>query len=123
MIEDKNYYFHSGGSGFILSNKCLEKLYPLLNAKLVDDWVIMCNKNNDYVLIGACDVSISYYLQNFTDVIIEKIVDLSFIHCNYKEFPCHQNQIIINNIISCHLMSLNDFDEYNNILILNNYFL
>jgi len=30
QIGDKNIYFHSGGAGFLLTNGCLDKLYPIL---------------------------------------------------------------------------------------------
>lgn len=121
-IDKRSYYFHSGGPGFILTTECLNQLYPYLDT-LTDKWIDICNVNNVDYLKFACDVAISYFLQTYvSNVEIVKIDDLSFIHCNYIGIPCHNNQIIMNNIISCHSMSLFDFDEFNRILKLNNYF-
>jgi hypothetical protein len=122
QIGDTSYYFHSGGPGFIISNQCLNQLYPFLN-DFTDQWINICNTNNRQDLIPGCDVAISYYLQKFINVNIIKTNDLSFIHCNHKGYPCHINQINMSEIISCHSMSLSDFDEFNQILISNNHFI
>lgn len=122
QIGDTLYYFHSGGPGFIISNECLKQLYPYLN-DLTDKWIDICKNNNIENLIPACDVAISYYLQKYINVEIIKTNDLSFIHCNYRGYPCHTGQVNMNEIISCHLMSLNDFDVFHQILISNNYFI
>lgn len=122
QIGSKNYYFHSGGPGFIITYKCLEKLYSLLH-NLMEDWINLCNTNNIQILIPACDLAISYYLQqpNINANII-KIDDLSFLHCNYQGFPCHPNKVNVSDIISCHLMNECDFYNFTHILDNNNYF-
>lgn len=122
QIGDKSYYFHSGGPGFVISNECVKQLYPYLN-DLTDKWMDVCYENNVEYLNAACDVAISYYLQKYKNVEIVKTGDLSFIHCNHRGFPCHPNEVNMNEIICCHSMSLNDFDEFNQILISNNHFL
>lgn len=122
QIEDTVYYYHSG-AGFMLSNECLKSLYPFLN-DMTDKWCDLCIKSNVQYLIPACDVAISYYLQQFiknTEIVVFN--DLSFISCNHKGYPCHIGQVHFNKIISCHLMSPEDFDDFNNILISNNFFL
>lgn len=121
-ISGKSYYFHSGGPGFIISNECLKKLYPYLN-NLTDNWTKICKDSGIDNLIPACDVAISYFLQYYVHTDVIKTNDLSFIHCNHRGYPCHVNKIIMKDIISCHSMSLKDFDEFNNILKINNYFL
>ena len=122
-IKDKTYYFHSGGPGFIITNVCLAKLYNSLS-NLTDDWINMCNNKSPYdYLINSSDVAISYYLQQpEINAEIIKTNDLSFLHCNYKGEPCHLNQINVENIISCHSMSINDFYDFTNILHNNNFF-
>jgi hypothetical protein len=119
----KKYYFHSGGPGFIITYNCLEKLYDLLS-DLMKDWIDICNLNNIKHLIPACDVAISYYVQqpNINAKII-KSDNLTFLHCNYLGYPCHQKQINISNIISCHLMTKSDFYNFTDILNNNNYFI
>ena len=122
-INNKNIYFHSGGPGFILTYTCLSKLYPLFES-LMSEWTNLCQRNNLNHLIPACDVAIGYYIQlpSVNSTII-KTDDLSFLGCNYLGHPCHLNMIEMKYIISCHYMSLNDFDTFTTILNENNYFL
>jgi hypothetical protein len=121
-----NVYFHSGGPGFIITNKCLEKIYPKLE-NFVDEWIDLCYKNNIECLIPACDVGISYLinLKEISAITID-CGELTFTHCNFKgyvdSYPCHANRIDIRNLISCHNMSLCDFDEFTRILRDNNWF-
>lgn len=123
QIGSKKYYFHSGGPGFIITYNCLNKLYNLL-PNLMKNWINVCNINNIQYLIPACDVAISYYLQQpYINVKIIKTNDLSFLFCNYKGFPCHHNNINVSNIISCHLMNNDDFNNFTKILNDNNYFI
>lgn len=118
----KNYYFHSGGPGFIITYSCLEKLYGTLST-LTDDWIQVCKTNNLSDLIPACDVAISYYLQQPSiNCKIIKNTDYSFLHCNYVGIPCHPHQVNAKNIISCHLMSIDDFSKFTNILNANNHY-
>jgi len=122
QVGTKKYYYHSGGPGFIITYNCLKKLYDYL-PNLMEDWINTCNINNISYLIPACDVAVSYYLQQTN--INAKIIntnDLSFLHCNYIGSPCHINQIDLSNIISCHLMTTYDFYNFTNILNQNNYF-
>jgi hypothetical protein len=122
IIEDKTYYFHSGGPGFLITWNVLQSLYPILHT-IVDDWLLICKNNNLPHLEGACDVSIAYYLQkHYSDINIIKANEYEFNHCNYMGLPCHISRVRINDIISCHNMSLSDFDNFNNILLQNNYF-
>jgi hypothetical protein len=130
-ICKKKIYFHSGGPGFILTNGCLKKLYPLLD-NITDNWIKICSENNTNELIPACDVAIAFFLQlPELETTIIKIDDYSFINCNHRgmincyeyAYPCCGNLISMNKIISCHSMSLQDFDEFTHILIENNYFL
>lgn len=123
QIGHKEYYFHSGGSGFILSYNCLTKIYDSLY-NLMENWINVCDQNNVSYLINACDIAISYYLQQpeINSKII-KINDLSFLACNYKGAPCYRNLIIMDNIISCHFMDENDFYNFTEILNKNNYYI
>lgn len=122
QIGNKQYYFHSGGPGFILTYDCLQKIHKLLH-NLIDEWINVCNLNNLQNLIHACDVAISYYVQQpEVNATIIKTDDLSFLHCNYMGYPCHRNKIEIKNIISCHSMSKTDFYKYTIILNNNNFY-
>jgi len=123
-LDNTEYQFHSGGPGFILSYECMAKLYPLLSPDLVTDWLQVCEKNNNQDLYGSCDVSISYYLQkNNMHPRVIKFDGLQFTHCNYMGVPCHQGEIDVAELLSCHLMSLVDFELYTGILLMNDFYL
>jgi len=102
--------------------KGVKKIYDSLQ-NLMEYWSKICYENNIQSLISACDVAISYYLQQpDMNVEIIKAEHGSFMHCNYKGMPCHRN-LDISKIISCHLMDTDDFINFTNILNNNNYFI
>ena len=116
-------FFHSGGPGFIITNNCLEKIYSKLQ-NFVCEWIKICNENDINRLIPACDVGIAYLVN--LEEISSKTIDcgeLLFTYCNFRGNPCHPNKINVANLIACHNMSLNDFDEFTAILKENNYFI
>jgi hypothetical protein len=118
----RSVHFHSGGPGFIITKTCLEKIYPRLES-FMEEWTNVCTTYRSD-LLAACDVGIAYLVTlediNAKTVHIEGCV---FTHCNYNGYPCHPNQIKHNELISCHNMSLDDFDQFTRILQLNKYFL
>lgn len=126
QIGTNNMYFHSGGSGFIITKSILEKLYPKLDT-IVDEWNQICINNNVNYLISIADTLMAYYIHinNFT--IIKN--NEGFYSCNHKgyannnTYKCCSDKIKQENIIACHNMTLTDFDEFTNILRDNNYFL
>lgn len=118
QIGEKNIYYHSGGSGFIITNNILGKIYSSLY-NIQTDWTAICEKNNVNYLLVACDVQIAYYLDKLN---VEIVNNDNFYACNYKgycynyTFDCCSKKININEIVSCHYMSLTDFDEYTEFL-------
>ena len=123
QIGETNYYFHSGGAGFIITQNALKKIYYLLEF-IMNDWINRCKVYNITYLISACDFAISYYLhQPEYNIKIIKTNDLSFINCNYIGYPCHCKEVIMKDIISCHNMSKSDFYNFTNILNESNYFI
>lgn len=121
-ILGTSVYFHSGGPGFVISWECLRLLYPKLEG-IVDEWLDICSRNNSSNLEGACDVIMAYHAQlPYLNSQIIKTNDLSMIHCNHRGVPCHPNMIDMRNIVSCHCMSPEDFDEFTDILNQNNFF-
>lgn len=122
VIGDKSYHFHSGGPGFILSYNCLERIYPICG-ELTEKWIDVCRNNNVETLYSCCDVAISYFLQVYVNATLVKTHGLSFIHCNYKGHPCHFGQVNMSEIVSCHNMSLQDFDDFYDILQKNHFFI
>jgi hypothetical protein len=125
MIGKQNIYFHSGGAGFVITNHTLGQLYSRLS-NIQEEWIVVCNENNVVSLIPACDVMIGYYASLMN---IETIMCSNFYGCNYKglcynnTFDCCSKKINIREIISCHRMTNDDFDEYTKILEQNNYYI
>src|SRR5207249_3122900 len=60
-LGKKDLYFHSGGSGFVLSRDSLAYLYPKLHS-MFNNWVAVC-KENGVPWVPCCDVTLSYFLQ------------------------------------------------------------
>ena len=106
-------YFFSGGPGFLLSSMCSKLIYPYLE-HMTENWTRKCMETNNEWLIPACDVALCYYLQTITHTEMIKD-DAHFFHCNYLGYPCHIGQTSTD-FVSCHSMSLQDFDDYHAIL-------
>ncbi len=125
-INNKEYYFHSGGSGYILSKESLHLVYLQLK-NMFSEWKKICNAyiNND--AIPACDVAISYYLQNTIGSALKIDTLDCFNSCNHKGYcengsKCCGDKIVFSNIVACHRMQMHDFDEFTKILEDNHYF-
>jgi hypothetical protein len=123
-IGDDYIYFHFGGGGITLTNSIIQKLYPKLDT-IDNEWKQICISKNVNDLIPSCDVLLAYYINKFNCEIIK---NENFYSCNYKGYSwnntyrCCSDKIKIPDIISCHHMSLTEFDEYTTILKSNNYF-
>jgi hypothetical protein len=110
-VGDREYYFHSGGAGFVLSRACLAAIYPYLS-ELSNHWRRM------YGLEMACDVAIAYYLQNEVEDLEIVTHDSGFFSCNYRglcydgTYRCCADKIRLEEIITCHHMSAQDVDDF-----------
>jgi hypothetical protein len=130
-LNNKPYYFHCGGAGFILTYACLTYIYSFLS-DIKEEWITVCSKSNHGDLIPACDVALSYYLQNIIGDNLQIIENKQqFFGCNYKGivhhkgvglFMCCNNIIQLKTLISCHCMTPLDFDQFTKILEDNSYF-
>lgn len=126
QVGYENVYYHSGGSGFIISKPVLKVLYPILQT-LQNEWINICNQNNVQYLIVACDVLVGYIVKRIENIEIIESQNAFKGWCNYKGYAnntivCCVDKINISEIISCHYMTLQDFDEFTSILENNNYF-
>jgi hypothetical protein len=115
QIGQQRLYYHSGGPGFILSQSCLSKLYPYLE-NFCMEWENICSQNDVEYLCVACDVAISYYVQ-LPEINARVVTHIDgFFACNHKGIArtiiCCGNKVKIENIMSCHYMSLEDSDEF-----------
>lgn len=124
LIHDENIYFHSGGSGFILSNSLMKEIYKYI-PQWIDQWFQLCNKNN-LNLLTACDVSMAYLIYKYK--LGKTIKTEKFRGCNWKgfvnDFKCCGTKIKYNDLLSCHYMNPSDMDEMHKLIFLdknNNY--
>jgi hypothetical protein len=119
-IDDKSYYYHSGGPGFIISRETTKELVPLINNNIIDEWFNKCDITPEIMpLKVACDVSLSYYVQNppiEATVVKAKIGEFCWLNHNSDEYDKRK-------IIACHNMTIFDCYDFTNILEHNNYFL
>jgi len=130
-LKNKPYYFHCGGAGFIITSACLSKIYSGLST-IKEEWEKICIESNHGDLIPACDVALSYYLQNIIGEDLQIVENKQqFFGCNYKGvvhhkgvglFMCCNNIINLNTLISCHCMTPVDFDDFTKILEENSHF-
>jgi hypothetical protein len=117
-IGDQTIYFHSGGAGFLLSKEALHLIYRKL-WNMTSIWSnILLQNNSKYLTTVSCDVAISYFLQNELDANVQIIkFNEYFYACNYKglchnnTFTCCGENVDMNKFITCHHMTLQDFDD------------
>jgi hypothetical protein len=122
QIGTMNCYFHAGGAGFIITQPCLEKLYPLLTT-IMGNWITLCKENHVEVLIDSCDVAISFYLQNLIPELKIVTNDDYFSNSNHHGWPWRPDRIDMTKLITCHFMNEYHCYEFTSILHKNNYFL
>ena len=127
-VGETSCYYHSGGAGFILSNKCLQLIYRNLWS-MSNDWKYYLHENNSNWLTTACDVEISYYLQKNIPHLQIIVNDEAFVACDHNGLfnnamsVCCGDRVKKENIVSCHRMTSQSFDEFTQLLQTNNYYL
>jgi hypothetical protein len=118
FVNNQDVFFHSGGSGFILTLPALHGIYPHLH-NMVEVWKTICP---EYLQV-ACDVCIAYFIKNHSTVHTETITNPNFHSCNHKgRVPCVHprccpmttHKDARKHVIACHYMSPEDVDEYYN---------
>lgn len=109
-LNGNQYYFHSGGAGFILTKKANEILYPYYK-NLVQWWI---NWSDKY-FISACDISMAVLVKVLK---IQIVYHNGFYSCNHKSNSCccFHPEKSYKTIITCHFMNPNDMHEFTNIL-------
>lgn len=148
-VKGKELYFHNGGGGVLLSHACqnrLQTIFPVAN----DIWQSICENEPDY-LKPVCDIALAYFIEQeigqsavFYTPKLAHFIDKTFgtgaaklctpkylfLTCNYngKYGPnlestcCPVNSTHWPSILSCHLMSLQNFDDFTRILETNHWF-
>jgi hypothetical protein len=119
-VGPDSVYYHSGGGGFLLSRAALRMIYRDLGS-MSDRWLKHCDVVGTWYFKPSCDVTIAYYLQKMGGC--ETIKSTRFIGCNHRGYAnnyatkcCAGTIPPINDLITCHNMSLLDFDEIEEIL-------
>jgi hypothetical protein len=106
-LRNKPYYFHCGGAGFIITGVCLNYIYSTLTS-IKDEWHNICIESSREDLISACDVALSYYLQNIIGADLQIIENKQqFFGCNYKGIVHHKGVgpfMCCNNIIKLKML-------------------
>lgn len=126
-VNNQQYYIHSGGAGFIIPRVLHTMIYPYLEG-LFEECNMFCITCNSHYLISACDFQISYILKKLgygtriVDVNEMKSCDIYGCARGSKCVNDYCKKVSIIDIITCHFMSFDMFDEYYFILHTNNYF-
>jgi len=119
-LGNNNYYFHSGGTGFILTKGVIADLVPLINTTLFDDWDKLCKSYGNYEASYLSDVSIGYFARNvLKDVYTIDVENKVFYSDNYKHLSDGERE----KSIICHFMQPQDVCDYDKIMEDNNFFL
>lgn len=107
---DTFVYFHSGGSGFIITHKTMQMIIDKIDDHLLQ-WTALCHRFAQYLIYG-CDVSIAYLLMKHR---VPSYTEEHFYGCNHKGFakgkPCCNHIVQESKIISCHYMNGNEMNE------------
>lgn len=115
QICNETVHFFSGGPGIILTKATMDIIYPELGS-LQEEWLWLCAENGYITYIPACDLSLCYFLKRYGIIFVN--VANRFFNCNYLGYNpdhsvCCAKTVNIRTMISCHNMSLQDFDELN----------
>jgi hypothetical protein len=111
-------HFFSGGAGIVLTKATMDIIYPELHT-MQEEWMWMCVETDYNTYIAACDLSLCYFLKRKGITFLN--VSNRFFDCNYMGYyrnlcECCAKTVDISTMISCHNMSLQNFDELENIL-------
>ena len=118
--------FHLGGAGFVLSRGMVSALAPFLPT-MTDVWITQCQQAHQEAYIPTCDVCLAIYIyclggksvryfHRFYECNFQGMVNLTKMYGYPRFYHCCNHRIQARDIISCHNMSLGDFDHFTNIL-------
>ena len=112
-------HFFAGGPGIILTKATMDIIYPELHT-MQEEWMWLCAENNYNTYIAACDLSLCYFLKRHGIIFLN--VCNRFFDCNYMGYyrngsACCAKTVDIQTMISCHNMTLKNFDELEKILL------
>jgi hypothetical protein len=106
-VLNHNLYFHSGGSGFLLSRAIMPQIIQHYK-EWQQLWSAICATPNAGIeyLHPACDVAVAYFVQKVAKPPARVIThDNLFYACNIFGQPCHIHNINYGEACSYHLMT------------------
>lgn len=106
-------HFFSGGGGIILTKATMDIIHTELNT-MQEEWTWICFENGYHIYTPACDLSLCYFLKRRGITFVN--VEHRFFNCNYLGYyfgvhDCCAKHVNLATMISCHHMSLEDFDN------------
>jgi hypothetical protein len=110
LVDNYLTYFHDGGAGIVISYNALMHIYPMLE-NMVYTWSLVPNRLLPRDPNYASDVCLCYYLNKTKGHLFVEEIELFWV-TNHKT----HNNIDKLDIIACHKMSIQDFDELTTIL-------
>jgi hypothetical protein len=117
QIGESSLHFFSGGPGIILTKATMDIIYPELGS-LQEEWMWFCTDNGYKTFVTACDLSLCYFLKRRGVIFLNACN--RFFNCNYlgyhSKVACCAKSVDLKTMISCHNMTLNNFDELEKIL-------
>ena len=113
QIFNTSVHFFSGGGGIILTKATMDIIYPEIGT-MQEEWTWLCFENKYDTYTAACDLSLCFFLKRHGIIFVN--VCNRFFNCNYLGYyqdnsECCAKMVDIRTMISCHNMSLNDFDK------------
>jgi hypothetical protein len=107
QVLNHNVYFHSGGSGFLLSRAIMPQIVQHYE-KWQQLWGAICATPGAGIeyLHPACDVAVAYFVQKVAQPPARVVThDNLFYACNIFGQPCHIHNINYGEACSYHLMT------------------
>jgi len=106
-------HFFAGGAGIILTKAAMNIIYPELKT-MQEEWMWLCVENGYNTYIPACDLSLCYFLKRsgitFLNV-VNRFFDCNYLGYYHNSSACCAKTVDHATMISCHNMSLGNFDK------------
>ena len=113
QIGESSLHFFSGGAGILLTKATMDIIYPELGT-MQEEWMWLCAENDYKTYIAACDLSLCYFLKRrgilFFNV-FNRFFDCNYLGYYHNSSACCAKTVDIRTMISCHNMSLGNFDK------------
>lgn len=113
QIHGKPVYFFSGGAGMMLTKATMDIIYPELGV-LQEEWMWLCVEKSYKTFVIACDLSLCYFLKRRGIIFLNvcnRFFNCNYLGYNYNSLACCAKSVDLRTMISCHNMTLQNFDK------------